>query len=228
MLPPVFATTPIIEESDPSCPFPKSPSVDETRDSIELQVLTPMQLTTAQPTSSTLRRLPAIPPDVDGAWADDDLVAAPNGPSQARRCVSSPSLAMTSEPDLNDNYQSAQFWSRVYESCVELRRFSDSGDHSGQASLAEPCFSSDSQTMSATPGVPLVFDEMLLTIPNRALLQAGSPSSSHSLPACLRGHGKRESIASVESIRASSMDLLKLLKATEERERARLVGIMKA
>ncbi len=82
--------------------------------------------------------------------------------------------------------------------------------------------------MSATPGAPLFVDEMLLTIPNRALLQAGSPNSSQSPPACLRGHGKRESIVSVESIRVSSMDLLKLLKATEERERARLMGIMKA
>jgi hypothetical protein len=228
MLPPVFATTSIAEEPDPSCQVPNSFSTDEARDSIELQVLTPMHSTTAQPASVTLQKLPAIPPDLDGAWAEDDFVTIPTGLSKATRSVSSPSLAITPEPDRNDNCQSAQFWSRVYESCVELPRFSDSGDNSGQVSLPEPRFSFDSRTMSTTQDVPLLVGEMLSAIPNRALLRAGSPNSRQSLPAYLRGHGKRESIVSVGSIRASSMDLLKLLKATEERERVRLMEIMDA
>lgn len=250
ILPPVFAAMPIVEEG-------AGPANSETGDGIELQVLTPGQTSMARPASPPSRRLSTIPPDCDGAAPDDCYFNEVDTVTKARRSVSSPSLPVTPGPGSMYTQNNAQFWSRMYESCVELPRFSISADqsmsHSRQVSHSSHQSSSESHDAATAQAMPLLIDEILATTrfstegqkfqdatpiaaveghgsliedTLRTWSRSGSPSSQ-SLPARL-GHAKKESVVSMQSIRESSMDLWKLLKETEEKERMKLMGWMRA
>lgn len=258
ILPPVFAPTPIAENPNPIEDITYLSYDLRTSEGIEMQVLTPKQTSMARRASLSVRRLSTIGSGVDGA--DDENLLDVDALRRARRSISSPSLALSGLESIS-NQQNAQFWARMYESCVDLPRFSVSADqsvphsrqHSRQVSLSlsEPRSSSDSQDATITQYVPLLIDEILATeqpsmddqkdgdsstdtdlqdndLHSRNMLaflsRTGSPSSQ-SLPARL-GHAKKESIMSMESIRASSMDLWQLLKETEETERQKLMGLM--
>jgi hypothetical protein len=247
IIPPVFAAMPVAEEGP-------APANSENGGGIEMQVLTPRQTSMARRASLASRRLSTTPPECDGAASDDEDFNEVDPIRKARRSVSSPSLPVTPGPESMYTQNNAQFWSRMYESCVELPRFSVSADqsvsHSRQVSLSSHHSSSDSQEAASAQAMPLLIDEVLATMrfstegqkaedstPNaavqghtsltkntlRARSRSGSPSSQ-SLPAKL-GHGKKESVMSMQSIRESSMDLWKLLKETEEKERMKLMGL---
>lgn len=248
IIPPVFTAIPVVEEGP-------APANSENGDGIEMQVLTPRQISMVHRASLASRRLSTVPPDCDGAALDDEYFNEVDPVRKARRSVSSPSLPVTPGPESMYTQNNAQFWSRMYESCVELPRFSASADqsvsHSRQVSLSSHRSSSDSH--ETTQAMPLLIDDVLAmtrlskegqkvedATPNAAVQghtspvkdtlkgrsRSGSPSSQ-SLPAKF-GHGKKESVMSMQSIRESSMDLWKLLKETEEKERVKLTRLMRA
>ena len=251
ILPPAFAATPISENPDLFGDKTLGYRGSNNGSDIELRVLTPGQSSLARRASLTTRRLSVAPPGVDGPPDNSEILCR-----QSRRSVSSPSLALSHRPESIYSQNNAQFWSRMYESCVELPRFSVSADHSmsrsRQVSAAEYRYSSEEQDDSLAASMPLLADEALYGFAVSPVTQSNdeichspvlnlmelaehkrqvsvwarteSPISSQSLPARL-GHSSRKSICSVGSIRASSMDLWKLLKATEENERLRLMGV---
>ena len=249
ILPPAFAATPIMDSPGRSDDEGLHNRDSANADRIELRVFTPGQSSLARRASLMPRRLSDVPPDVDGAPVDAEVFNR-----QSRRSVSSPSLALSHGPESIYSQNNAQFWSRMYESCVELPRFSVSADHSvshsRQVSAIQCHSSSEDHVDKMNPSVPLLVDEVLPDHTMATVIQkdempdplclhhptlaedklqvvarmgAESQISILSLPARL-GHDKKDSVCSVDNIRASSMDLWKLLKETEEKERLRLMG----
>jgi len=250
ILPPAFAATPVLDSLDRFDDEHLHNSDSANAEAIELRALTPGESSLLRRPLLMPRRLLDVPSDVDGAPVDAEVFNR-----QSRRSVSSPSLALSHGPESIYSQNNAQFWSRMYESCVEFPRFSVSADHSvphsRQVSAIQCHSSAEDEVDEMNPSAPLLADGLLYNpamatviqrkdeMPNSICLHhptlaadklevgarmgAESQISCQSLPARL-GHDKRDSVCSIDSIRASSMDLWKLLKETEEKERLRLMG----
>jgi hypothetical protein len=123
---------------------------------------------------------------------------------------------------------SALTWSQHYASCVKLPRNSGSMNHSN---MSTDCTRTDtSMTISDVESNTILIDAMLAS--RNPSIRHGNNSfsvddaiivASHTLPGRIRPetHKQHQTMGSVASLRASSMDLLKKLALAEESERMR-------
>jgi hypothetical protein len=210
ILPPVFASRPIIEDEEGEA---NASPIKVRKGEIELQEIR-NSLRDHGPSTSAASSGQS---PYDGS-ADINITAA----ERKRRAASSPDLP--TREMAGSRASDALTWSRHYESCVYLPRASQSSEQLCQQLDG----SEDAHESTVSSEIPLLIDSMLAR--SRASSMNHHPmASTNTFPLRKKSkshHVPHTSVGSMCSIRASSMDLLKTLAEAEEMERMKCLEML--
>jgi hypothetical protein len=208
LLPPVFASRPILEDVEGEANI--SP-IKSCKGDIELQEIA----------RSGRDHGPSIAASSGQSYYDGSTEVDVAAAERKRRAASSPDLSREMS---GSRASDALTWSRHYESCVYLPRASQSMERPRHP-LDSP---EDANESNVGSEIPLLIDSMLArsrasSVNYQPMIANGTvPLRKKSK----RGHVTHTSVGSVSSIRASSMDLLKTLAEAEERERTKCLEML--